>query len=279
MHQLAVRHGGADGLLARVRQALADDATPRLLPASGAAVQPHDDAQLERLLAGELTSADVLRELQASGLRGLGGAGFAAWRKWATVAGQPGPRHGVVNIDEGEVGTFKDWHLLAHDPRPALEGMLIAAAVVGVDHWWLYVRDEYPDVRAWLAQELQQLRQRLAHWQQRYPQAFGDAPGAGPRGTGALLPAGGPTIELRRGAGASICGEESALIESIEGKRGLPRLRPPITAVRGVFGWPTLAHNVETLWWLPTLLREGGAAWAARGVRGRQGRRAPTPGS
>ncbi|MCS6811873.1 MAG: NAD(P)H-dependent oxidoreductase subunit E, partial [Tepidimonas sp.] len=228
--QRQVAPAQADALAALARAGVT---SPRRAPAHGAPPQPHDYAQLERLLRGELRPIDVLRELEASGLRGLGGAGFAAWRKWVTVAGQPGPRHGVVNIDEGEVGTFKDWHLLAHDPRPALEGMLIAAAVVGVDHWWLYVRDEYPDIRALLAEELQQLRQRLAHWQQQYPQAFGDAPGADPSGARVRLPAGGPTIELRRGAGAYVCGEESALIESLEGKRGLPRLRPPITAVRG----------------------------------------------
>ena len=245
--------------------------TPRPLPASGTPARADDYAQFERLLRGDVRPIDVLRELEASGLRGLGGAGFPAWRKWVTVAGQPGPRHGVVNIDEGEVGTFKDWHVLAHDPRPALEGMLIAAAVVGLGHLWLYVRDEYHDVRALLARELDDLRARLADWQQRYPAAFGD-PVTGPRrGDGPLLPVGGPVIELRRGAGAYVCGEESALIESLEGKRGLPRLRPPITAVRGVFGRPTLAHNVETLWWVPTLLRDGGAAWAAGGVRGRSG--------
>ncbi len=254
-----------------IELARAGETAPRRAPAHGAPPQPHDYAQLERLLRGELRPIDVLRELEASGLRGLGGAGFPAWRKWVTVAGQPGPRHGVVNVDEGEVGTFKDWHLLAHDPRPALEGLLIAAAVVGLRHLWIYVRDEYPDVRALLAQELRALRERLAVWQQRHPHAFGDPDAPRADGTRALLPAGGPAIELRRGAGAYVCGEESALIESIEGKRGLPRLRPPIVAQRGVFGRPTLAHNVETLWWLPTLLRDGGAAWAAGGVRGRAG--------
>jgi len=245
--------------------------TPRPLPASALPARTHDYGQFERLLRGEVRPIDVLRELEASGLRGLGGAGFPAWRKWVTVAGQPGPRHGVVNIDEGEVGTFKDWHVLAHDPRPALEGMLIAAAVVGLEHLWLYVRDEYHDVRALLVRELDDLRARLADWQQRYPAAFGDSASRSPASNGPLLPTGGPMIELRRGAGAYVCGEESALIESLEGKRGLPRLRPPITAMRGVFGRPTLAHNVETLWWVPTLLRDGGAAWAADGVRGRSG--------
>lgn len=265
--QRQVAPAQADAVAALARNG---DTAARPLPATAAAPHADDYAQFERLLRGERRPIDVLRELEASGLRGLGGAGFPAWRKWATVAGQPGPRHGVVNIDEGEVGTFKDWHVLAHDPRPALEGMLIAAAVVGLDHLWLYLRDEYHDVRALLTRELDDLRARLAEWLRRYPTAFG-APAAGDTGPRPLLPAGGPTIELRRGAGAYVCGEESALIESLEGRRGLPRLRPPITAVRGVFGRPTLAHNVETLWWLPTLLREGGAAWAAGGVRGRSG--------
>ncbi|WP_334154100.1 NAD(P)H-dependent oxidoreductase subunit E [Tepidimonas sp.] len=254
-----------------IELARAGATAPRRAPAHGAPPQPHDYAQLERLLRGELRPIDVLRELEASGMRGLGGAGFPAWRKWVTVAGQPGPRHGVVNVDEGEVGTFKDGHLLAHDPRPALEGMVIAAAAVGLRHLWIYVRDEYPDVHALLEEELRALRERLSVWQQRHPHAFGDPDAPRLDGTCALLPAGGPAIELRRGAGAYICGEESALIESIEGKRGLPRLRPPIVAQRGVFGRPTLAHNVETLWWLPTVLRDGGAAWAAGGVRGRAG--------
>jgi len=266
--QRQVAPARADAVAALAR---AGDTAPRPLPASGAPPRAEDYAQFERLLRGDVRPIDVLRELEASGLRGLGGAGFPAWRKWVTVAGQPGPRHGVVNIDEGEVGTFKDWHVLAHDPRPALEGMLIAAAVVGLDHLWLYVRDEYHDVRTLLARELDDLRARLADWQRRYPAAFGDAATRAPGTSAPLLPSGGPTIELRRGAGAYVCGEESALIESLEGKRGLPRLRPPITAVRGVFGRPTLAHNVETLWWLPTLLRGGGAAWAAGGVRGRSG--------
>jgi len=255
---------------ALVALAAQGDTSPRPLPASGAPAQPHDYAQFERLLRGELRPIDVLRELEASGLRGLGGAGFPAWRKWATVAGQPAPRYGVVNVDEGEVGTFKDWHTLAYEPRAALEGMLIAAAVVGLERVWIYVRDEYPDVRALLQQELQALQARLLTWRQRYPAAFG-APHPHTPGQRPLLPAAGPVIELRRGAGAYVCGEESALIESLQGRRGWPRLRPPITAVCGVFGRPTLAHNVETLWWLPTVLRDGGAAWAAAGVRGRSG--------
>jgi formate dehydrogenase beta subunit len=228
---------------------------PRDLPASGAPDAPTDYAQFERVLSGAWSPEAVLQALKASGLRGLGGAGFPAWRKWETVRAQPGPRHMVVNIDEGEVGTFKDWQVLATEPRAFLEGMLIAAWVVGVERVWIYLRDEYHDARHLLQDELARLAQRLSVWQARYP--------------GAAF----PVIELRRGAGAYICGEESALIESVEGKRGMPRLKPPIVAVHGVFGRPTLAHNMETLWWLPTLLARGGAWFAQQGRHGRSGLR------
>ena len=239
-----------------VRQALSQGQTgPRALPASGAPDAPEDFAQFERLLRGEWTADAVLSELKAAGLRGLGGAGFPAWRKWETVRAQPGPRAMVVNIDEGEVGTFKDWHVLAHEPRPFLEGMLIAAHVVGAEHIWIYLRDEYHDVRQLLQAELARLEQRLQQWRQTHPG----------------IPF--PVVELRRGAGAYICGEESALIESVEGKRGMPRLKPPIVAVNGVFGRPTLAHNMETLWWLPTVLARGGAWFAQQGRHGRSGLR------
>ncbi|MCB4362184.1 NAD(P)H-dependent oxidoreductase subunit E [Hydrogenophaga taeniospiralis] len=227
---------------------------PRELPAPTASALP----QLQRLLSGALTPEQVLAELKTSNLRGLGGAGFPAWRKWETVRAQPGPRHMVVNIDEGEVGTFKDGHLLTslHGGAPqVLEGMLIAAQVVGAERIWLYLRDEYHDARGLLARELDALRTRLQGLAAQYP---GYTP---------------PQIELRRGAGAYICGEESALIESLEGKRGMPRLRPPIVATHGVFGRPTLAHNLETLWWLPEILARGGAWLAAQGRRGRSGLR------
>ncbi|WP_372659306.1 NAD(P)H-dependent oxidoreductase subunit E, partial [Hydrogenophaga sp.] len=184
--------------------------------------------QLRRLLSGGLSAEQVLAELKNSGLRGLGGAGFPAWRKWETVRAQPGPRNMVVNIDEGEVGTFKDGLLLSSEQAGApqmLEGMLIAAQVVGVQNIWLYLRDEYHDVRVLLARELLHLQTQLQELASAYPD---------------YTP---PRIELRRGAGAYICGEESALIESVEGKRGLPRLKPPIVAMHGVFGRPTLAHN------------------------------------
>lgn len=237
-------------------QALVDSGQtgPRALPAP----QPSDLPQLRRLLSGALTADAVLAELKASALRGLGGAGFPAWRKWETVRAQAGPRHLVVNIDEGEVGTFKDWAVLT-DPQAGamqmLEGALIAAQVVGADRIWLYLRDEYHDARVHLTQALELLQSALTGFGQAFPgyQA--------------------PAIELRRGAGAYICGEESALIESLEGKRGMPRLKPPIVALHGVFGQPTLAHNLESLWWVPVILDKGGAWLAAQGRRGRSGLR------
>lgn len=227
---------------------------PRKLPAP----VPSDLPRLRRLLSGELTAESVLAELKASGLRGLGGAGFPAWRKWETVRAQPGPRHLVVNIDEGEVGTFKDWAVLT-DPQAGalqmLEGALIAAQVVGVERVWLYLRDEYHDARVHLTRALDLLQSVLTALGQAFPDYQV------------------PAIELRRGAGAYICGEESALIESLEGKRGMPRLKPPIVALQGVFGQPTLAHNLESLWWVPAILDRGGAWLAAQGRRGRSGLR------
>ena len=237
-------------------QALVDSGQtgPRALPAP----QPSDLPQLRRLLSGALTADAVLAELKDSALRGLCGAGFPAWRKWETVRAQAGPRHLVVNIDEGEVGTFKDWAVLT-DPQAGalqmLEGALIAAKVVGADRIWLYLRDEYHDARVHLTQALDLLQTVLAGLGQAFP--------------GYQVPA----IELRRGAGAYICGEESALIESLEGKRGMPRLKPPIVALHGVFGQPTLAHNLESLWWVPVILDKGGAWLAAQGRRGRSGLR------
>ena len=241
--------------VAGVQELLASGVTtPRVL----AAPAPSGFLQLRRLLAGEIDAEQVLTELKASNLRGLGGAGFPAWRKWETVRAQPGPRNMVVNIDEGEVGTFKDWQVLASPQGGApqmLEGLLIAAHVVGVDRVWIYLRDEYHDVRELLARELQRLDATLLVLAAAYP---GYTP---------------PLIRLRRGAGAYICGEESALIESVEGKRGLPRLKPPIVAMHGVFGRPTLAHNPETLWWIPTILEKGGDWLAGQGRRERNGLR------
>jgi len=210
-------------------------------------------ALLAQCLRGERSAEDVIKTLEHAGLRGLGGAGFPAGRKWRIVRGQSGPRHMAVNIDEGEPGTFKDRWILERDPHRFLEGMLVAAWAVGIDAIWIYLRDEYHGIRALLERELERLRA---------------APPV-PSGADWTL----PTIELRRGAGAYICGEESAMIESIEGKRGLPRLRPPYVAEVGLFGRPTLEHNVETLYWVRELVEQGPEAFAAQGRHGRKGLR------
>ena len=199
-------------------------------------------------LQGRRSADAVIAELEHAGLRGLGGAGFPAGRKWKIVREQPAPRLMAVNIDEGEPGTFKDRWLLERDPHRFIEGLLIAAWAVGISAVYIYLRDEYHAGRTLLQAELD----RFAAWNPH---------------------AGLPTIELRRGAGAYICGEESAMIESIEGKRGLPRLRPPYVAQVGLFGRPTLEHNFETLYWVRELLERGGAWFAAQGRHGRHGLR------
>ena len=202
---------------------------------------------LSACLAGERTVDAVLAELENSALRGLGGAGFPAGRKWRIVRAEAAPRLMAVNIDEGEPGTFKDRYYLERDPHRFLEGMLIAAWAVGIDAIYIYLRDEYAGCRAILTQEL-------------------DALAADP-------PCPLPKIELRRGAGAYICGEESAMIESIEGKRGMPRLRPPYVAQVGLFGRPTLEHNMETLYWVRDILEQGADWFAGQGRHGRKGLR------
>jgi formate dehydrogenase len=189
----------------------------------------------------------VLKTMEDSGLRGLGGAGFPAGRKWRIVRGEAAPRMMAVNIDEGEPGTFKDRVYLERDPHRFLEGMLIASWAVGISAIYIYLRDEYHGCRALLEAELAKLKARP--------------------------PAPLPKIELRRGAGAYICGEESAMIESIEGKRGMPRLRPPYVAQVGLFGRPTLEHNFETLYWVRELLEKGAESFASQGRNGRKGLR------
>jgi formate dehydrogenase len=198
-------------------------------------------------LAGKHKREDITKIMEDSGLRGLGGAGFPAGRKWRLVAAEPAPRVMAVNIDEGEPGTFKDRWYLERDPHRFLEGMLVAAWCAGVGEIWIYLRDEYAGCRAVLERELKKLQS--------------DAPVAL------------PPIHLRRGAGAYICGEESAMIESIEGKRGMPRLRPPYVAQVGLFGRPTLEHNMETVYWVREIVEKGAQWFAAQGRNGRKGLR------
>ncbi len=197
--------------------------------------------------SGQRSGDEVIKALEHAGLRGLGGAGFPASRKWRIVREQAAPRLLAVNIDEGEPGTFKDRWALERDPHRLLEGVLIAASVVGCEAVYLYLRDEYHHAR-------RLLQRALAELQARPPCAL-------------------PRIELRRGAGAYICGEESAMIESIEGKRGEPRQRPPYIAEKGLFGWPTLQHNAETLFWVREIVERGGDWFAAHGRQGRKGLR------
>ncbi|MBR0662980.1 NADH-quinone oxidoreductase subunit F [Roseomonas hellenica] len=191
----------------------------------------------------------ILTALEAASLRGLGGAGFPASRKWRLVLSQAAPRHLVVNADEGEPGTFKDRHCLETEPHRVLEGMLIAAHIIGAEACWIYLRGEYPHLHRVLAREIAALESA---------------------GIAAGMP-----IHLRRGAGAYICGEETALLESLEGRRGWPRHKPPFPGEHGLFGRPTLIHNVETLWFLPEILGspEGASGFAAKGRRGHRGQR------
>jgi formate dehydrogenase beta subunit len=199
------------------------------------------------LAAGTQPAEAVLQAMEDSGLRGLGGAGFPAGRKWRIVRDQPSPKLMAVNIDEGEPGTFKDRTYLERDPHRFLEGLLVAAQVVGIASCYIYLRDEYHGCRALLEAELALLR--------------------------ADPPCALPLIELRRGAGAYICGEESAMIESIEGKRGEPRMRPPYIAQVGLFGRPTLEHNFETLYWVRDIVQKGPAWFSGFGRHGRKGLR------
>ena len=198
-------------------------------------------------LAGGRTREAITKIMEDSALRGLGGAGFPTGRKWKIVAAEPEPRLMAVNIDEGEPGTFKDRYYLERDPHRFLEGMLVAAWCSGVGEIYIYLRDEYAGCRAILEEELLKLK------------------------TKAEFPL--PPIHLRRGAGAYICGEESAMIESIEGKRGMPRLRPPYVAQVGLFGYPTLEHNMETVYWVREIVEKGGAWFASQGRNGRKGPR------
>ena len=204
-------------------------------------------AMLQQCLAGKRDYRKLMQAMEDSGLRGLGGAGFPAGRKWKLVRAEPEPRLLAVNIDEGEPGTFKDRYYLERDPHRFLEGMLVAAWTAGIAEVYIYLRDEYAGCRAILEKEIAALK--------------------------ADPPCALPPIHLRRGAGAYICGEESAMIESIEGKRGMPRLRPPYVAQVGLFGRPTLEHNMETLYWVREILERGAAWFAGQGRHERHGLR------
>ena len=196
---------------------------------------------------GSLSQASAISELKESNLRGLGGAGFVAGRKWEIVSSFDGPRYLVVNLDEGEPGTFKDRNYLERDPNRFLEGLLIAADIINAEKSYIYIRDEYSGGLAILRHAIDELIK-----------------------AGIVVV---DQIEIRRGAGAYICGEESALIESIEGKRGEPRQRPPYVAEKGLFGRPTLVHNFETLYWVRDILERGAHWFTSFGRRGRKGLR------
>ena len=202
-------------------------------------------ALLRDCLSGKRTRDDIIKIVSDAGLRGLGGAGFPTGRKWSLVRAEPAPRLMAVNCDEGEPGTFKDRYYLERDPHRFIEGMLLGAWVIEAPDTYLYVRDEYPEVRLMLAEEI----------------AKAEAAGLSAH----------TELHIRRGAGAYICGEESAMIESIEGKRGLPRHRPPYVAQVGLFGRPTLEQNVETLFWIRDIVEKGPAWMTSQGRRDRKG--------
>ena len=255
----------AQAPVAVVHQHPVNFATPQKVQQAVEEKQLHDDGKIEGAISladyraqggyelatalanGEASVAQILDTLEASGLRGLGGAGFPMGRKWRIVRSQPGPRYLAVNLDEGEPGTFKDRVYLERDPHRFLEGVLIAAQVVGTEKVFIYLRDEYHGCR-------QSLAQALADLENNPPCPL-------------------PQWELRRGAGAYICGEESALLESLEGRRGEPRKRPPYIAEVGLFGRPTLAHNFETLYWVRDILQKGAEWFSQQGRHGRKGLR------
>ena len=246
VHQHEIGHASVEKVLAAV-QAEATQPVALDYIDLNAYVAEGGYALLQALNSGQQEAEAVMKAMEDSGLRGLGGAGFPAGRKWRIVSEQAAPRLMAVNIDEGEPGTFKDRTYLERDPHRFLEGMLVAAHVVGIDAIYIYLRDEYHACRQVLEAELQKLKTNSAiHL---------------------------PMIELRRGAGAYICGEESAMIESIEGKRGEPRMRPPYIAQVGLFGRPTLEHNFETLYWVRDIVQKGPDWFSGFGRHGRKGLR------
>ena len=246
VHQHEIGHATSEKVMQAVQSQSFQPVAPDYIDLA-AYVADGGYVTLKDLVGGKLDAQAVLKAMEDSGLRGLGGAGFPAGRKWRIVREQAAPRLMAVNIDEGEPGTFKDRTYLERDPHRFLEGMLVAAHVVGIEAIYIYLRDEYHGCRQVLSQELEKLQ--------------------------ANPPVGLPLIELRRGAGAYICGEESAMIESIEGKRGEPRMRPPYIAQVGLFGRPTLEHNFETLYWVRDIVTKGPQWFSGFGRHNRQGLR------
>ena len=241
-----VDHATRDGLLAMARSGDTTVAVPKYTSLEAYRAEG-GYRLLTKVRDGEVTAETLMSTMQSAGLRGLGGAGFQAGKKWEIVRSFPGPRLMSINGDEGEPGTFKDRVYLERDPHRTLEGALIAAHAVEAQKIYFYMRDEYPAVLSILRAEIAALE------------------------FAGIVPFG--FVELRRGAGAYICGEESAMLESIEGKRGLPRHRPPYIAEVGLFGRPTLNHNVETLWWIRDIVEKGADWFAAQGKPGHPGPR------
>jgi len=246
VHQHEIGHATSEKVMQAVQSQSIQPVAPDYIDLA-AYVADGGYALLRDVVEGKLDAEAVLKAMEDSGLRGLGGAGFPAGRKWRIVREQAAPRLMAVNIDEGEPGTFKDRTYLERDPHRFLEGMLVAAHVVGIEAIYIYLRDEYHGCRQVLSRELEKLQVNP--------------------------PVGLPLIELRRGAGAYICGEESAMIESIEGKRGEPRMRPPYIAQVGLFGRPTLEHNFETLYWVRDIVTKGAQWFSGFGRHNRQGLR------
>ena len=246
VHQHEIGHASVEKVMASVQAEAIHPVVPDYIDLN-AYMADGGYALLQGLASGTHQTEAVLKAMEDSGLRGLGGAGFPAGRKWRIVSEHAAPRLMAVNIDEGEPGTFKDRTYLERDPHRFLEGMLVAAHVVGIDAIYIYLRDEYHGCRQVLEAELQKLKLNP--------------------------PSSLPKIELRRGAGAYICGEESAMIESIEGKRGEPRKRPPYIAEVGLFGRPTLEHNFETLYWVRDIVQKGPEWFSDFGRHDRKGLR------
>lgn len=244
------RHSIDDATVEKVQTAIKEKKVTADIPPYKSYKDYLDDGgyqQLAALKSGQHTPESIINTLDEAGLQGLGGAGFPAGKKWQFVRGYAAPRLMTVNGDEGEPGTFKDRNCIESNPHQFLEGTLIAATSIEADRIYVYMRDEFPSCLEILQREIKTLEQEN------------------------LITPG--YIELRRGAGAYICGEESAMIESIEGKRGLPRHRPPYIAEVGLFNKPTLNHNVETLFWIPPILKQGAEWFSAKGKNGAKGLR------